>query len=126
MTRSYRLGELPDIEIKYKDLVSPMILICLNDQELASDFFSLLFIGLYSSELQESIKVRAKELLESVVGEGESASVVKSFLEIVRELERKGKGGFKGEQVVRVAERTGVVDRMVTVVEEIVARADNE
>ena len=103
-----------------------MILICLNDQELASDFFSLLFIGLYSSELQESIKVRAKELLESVVGEGESASVVKSFLEIVRELERKGKGGFKGEQVVRVAERTGVVDRMVTVVEEIVARADNE
>ena len=73
-----------------------MILICLNDEELASDFFALLFLGLYSSELEESIKEKAKELLESVVGEGESPSVVKSFLEIVRELEKKGKGGFKG------------------------------
>lgn len=51
MTRNYRLGELPDIEIKYKDLVSPMILLCLNDEESASDLFALLFLGLYSSEI---------------------------------------------------------------------------
>lgn len=68
MTRSYRLGELPDIEIKYKDLISPMILVCLNDEESASDLFSLVFLGLYSSEMQESVKVQAKDLLESVVG----------------------------------------------------------
>ena len=35
--------------------------------------------------------------MESVVGEAESATVVKSFLEIVRELEKKGNGGFKAE-----------------------------
>lgn len=38
-------------------------------------------------------------------------------------MERNGNGGFKAEEIVKLGERTGVVDRVVTVVEEIVMRS---
>jgi DNA-PKcs, CC5 len=48
--RKYRIGELPDIEIKYKDLLDPLRLLSHSDLEFGSLIFSLLIVELYKSE----------------------------------------------------------------------------
>ena len=46
--RSYRTGDLPDIMIKLKDILDPLIEICFEDEETAGVLFTILF-----EELQE-------------------------------------------------------------------------
>lgn len=41
--RKYREGELPDIRIKHKDIVDPLIVLCFEDEELAGRVFTALF-----------------------------------------------------------------------------------
>ena len=51
--RKYRVGELPDIEIKYKDLLDPLRLLSHSDSEFGSLLFSLLIVELYKTEDNE-------------------------------------------------------------------------
>lgn len=62
--RKYRMGELPDIEIKARDIIDPMQGLCLNDPEIASDLFWLLFTGLFKEEASDDIRTRLLKGLE--------------------------------------------------------------
>lgn len=41
--RKYRESDLPDIKIKYKDIIDPLIVLCFEDEELAGRVFTALF-----------------------------------------------------------------------------------
>ncbi|CAD8069351.1 unnamed protein product [Paramecium sonneborni] len=45
--RQYREGDLPDIKIKHKDIIDPLIVLCFEDEELAGRVFTALFQELY-------------------------------------------------------------------------------
>lgn len=66
--REYRVGELPDIEILYKDIIEPLRILALKDSSIASELFVSLFSGIYFTEcsqgLREEITHYLGELLE--------------------------------------------------------------
>ena len=46
-TRKYRAGELPDIMIKWQDIIDPMLEFTFEDEEIAGKVFILLFQQIY-------------------------------------------------------------------------------
>lgn len=48
------MGELPDIKIKRKDIIDPLIELCSEDEEMAGRMFTLLFEQLYEMDIQSS------------------------------------------------------------------------
>jgi hypothetical protein len=49
MTRAYRIGELPDIQISQKDLIFPLQSLCEADSKIAHITFSILFLATYAA-----------------------------------------------------------------------------
>ena len=47
MLRQYRVGELPDIQIDYKDILAPLTALVRADQTLATEVFVEVFKELY-------------------------------------------------------------------------------
>ena len=47
--RKYRVGELPDIQINYKDVLLPLMAIIKNDSTIATEIFVELFSEIYKS-----------------------------------------------------------------------------
>ena len=47
--RKYRIGELPDIQIPYKDLLLPLMAIMKSDTTIATEIFVEVFTELYKS-----------------------------------------------------------------------------
>ena len=56
--REYRVGELPDIEILYKDIIEPLRLLSLKDASIASEIFVNLFAGIYFTEPSQDIQTQ--------------------------------------------------------------------
>ena len=54
MYRKYRVGELPDIQITYKDVLLPLMAIIKNDQTIATEIFVELFSKIYTEMNEES------------------------------------------------------------------------
>jgi len=54
--REYRVGELPDIEILYKDIIEPLRILALKDSSIASELFVSLFTGIYFTEHSQNLK----------------------------------------------------------------------
>jgi DNA-dependent protein kinase catalytic subunit len=48
--RKYRLGELPDIRIFYKDIIDPLIAMSFENEDIAGELFNLLFYELFKEE----------------------------------------------------------------------------
>lgn len=49
--RKYRVGELPDIQINFKDFLLPLMAIIKNDQTIATEIFVELFGEIYKQHL---------------------------------------------------------------------------
>ena len=49
MHRTYRKGELPDVQIKHSDLLRPLLALALHDTQFSEQLFSALFPVLYQS-----------------------------------------------------------------------------
>lgn len=49
MTRAYRIGELPDIQVSQKDLIFPLQTLCEIDSKIAHTTFSTLFLATYAA-----------------------------------------------------------------------------
>lgn len=49
MTRAYRIGELPDIQVSQKDLIFPLQTLCEADSQIAHTTFSILFLATYTA-----------------------------------------------------------------------------
>lgn len=51
--RKYRVGELPDIQISYKDLLLPLMALIKNDQTIATEIFVEVFSELYKNQTEK-------------------------------------------------------------------------
>ena len=54
--RQYRIGELPDIQIDFKDMLMPLMAIARADSTIATEVFVEIFKELYSQEKDREIK----------------------------------------------------------------------
>ena len=65
--REYRVGELPDIEILYKDIIEPLRILALKDASIASELFVSLFAGVYFTEGSEDIRAQLCHYLGELI-----------------------------------------------------------
>ncbi len=65
--REYRVGELPDIEILYKDIIEPLRILALRDASIASELFVSLFAGVYFTENSEDIRAQLCHYLGELI-----------------------------------------------------------
>ena len=47
MLRTYRVGEIPDIQIDYKDLILPLMVLVQKDSTIATEILVELFAEIY-------------------------------------------------------------------------------
>ena len=48
LIRSYRVGDLPDIQINHKDVLMPLMALVRRDSTIASEVFVELFTAVYN------------------------------------------------------------------------------
>ncbi|EAL66880.2 DNA-dependent protein kinase subunit [Dictyostelium discoideum AX4] len=86
MIRKYRVGELPDIQIKLQDIIKPLQLLCQRDSTIGVNVFSSLFTALYKNTPKESIRTfqcNIKKLIDSIVERCKfNSTLVSSILNI--------------------------------------------
>jgi hypothetical protein len=92
--REYRVGELPDIEIHYKDIIDPLRILALKDSSIASELFVSLFTGIYFTEQsqnnKEGITQRLGELLDLQQKHSASYQTVYVLHQIMIDLLKEG------------------------------------
>uniref|UniRef100_A0A4W3HBY9 DNA-dependent protein kinase catalytic subunit n=1 Tax=Callorhinchus milii TaxID=7868 RepID=A0A4W3HBY9_CALMI len=64
--RSYRFGDLPDIQIKYSSLIAPLQALAQKDHSLAKQLFSALFSGILE-EVHKSKTAETKDISKQLV-----------------------------------------------------------
>lgn len=65
--RKYRIGELPDIQIKFSDIILPLIELTFVDEELSGETFVLLLNELFKEEESEQRKSELKQILTNLM-----------------------------------------------------------
>lgn len=65
--RRYRLGELPDIEISYKDVIDPLLQLTMQDATLAGEVLISVSICLYKNEENPEMKEILKRSLQEIL-----------------------------------------------------------
>ncbi|CAG8447289.1 28742_t:CDS:10 [Dentiscutata erythropus] len=55
MLRQYRIGELPDIEIKHSDIIGPLQALAHRDLDISRILFSTLFVSIYTTTEDDTI-----------------------------------------------------------------------
>lgn len=65
--RKYRIGELPDIQIKFSDIILPLIELTFVDEELSGETFVLLLNELFKEEESEQRKTELKLILTNLM-----------------------------------------------------------
>jgi DNA-dependent protein kinase catalytic subunit len=53
LMRQYRVGDLPDIQIDYKDVLLPLMAIVRRDSTIATEIFVELFTEIYTNTLDD-------------------------------------------------------------------------
>ncbi|XP_071815133.1 DNA-dependent protein kinase catalytic subunit-like [Apostichopus japonicus] len=64
--RSYRVGDLPDIQIKYMDLIAPLQAVAQKDAALARMLFSSIFGGIFVQIGEKKTEREAEELVKNI------------------------------------------------------------
>ena len=74
MYREYRTGEMPDIQIMYKDVFLPLMGLCRLDPSIAANLFLKTFVELYKNESREPLKAQLLDSVETILDKSESSS----------------------------------------------------
>ena len=67
LLRKYRIGDLPDIQIKNKDILDPLISVCNNNEEISSELFLEIMISIYKESLQLSKNKEMEKSFENIL-----------------------------------------------------------
>ena len=65
--RKYRVGELPDIQISYRDLLLPLMAIIKNDVTIATEIFVEIFSKHYNTILDKTIRNKLTDRIKSLL-----------------------------------------------------------
>ncbi|KAG0937620.1 hypothetical protein G6F57_007384 [Rhizopus arrhizus] len=89
MCRAYRVGELPDIQISYKDLLSPLEVISGSDYNISRLLFSSLIVGIVNESNKEDYKQQVIQYISDNLYESSLffTPTIGSFLRIFFDLD---------------------------------------
>lgn len=65
--RKYRVGELPDIQISYKDVLLPLMALIKNDQTIATEIFVEVFSELYKSQTDNQSRTQMSDGVKRIL-----------------------------------------------------------
>ena len=123
LMRKYRVGELPDVQIKFKDLLDPLISLC----EVDSTFSHLVAKEIFSQTLTGGC---VKEITKTLRDGRRDASFVHTGLGILSALIKRGDGtnvaGIDVKVFAKEAFKTLNFASGIVVVEETLARHDSD
>jgi hypothetical protein len=84
--REYRQGELPDIQIKYSDLLKPLAVISSQDPKMAQLIFVPLFVEVHQKQSPISNQANFKSLLDIIDRSHSNYQVINTVQTILYEL----------------------------------------
>jgi hypothetical protein len=87
--RTYRLGELPDIQIKYSDLLNPLTVLASQDPKIAQEIFVPLFIEVYNKQMMSTNQSNFRHLLNIIDQSHGNYQVINTVQGILYELSMK-------------------------------------
>ncbi|ORE12935.1 hypothetical protein BCV71DRAFT_230098, partial [Rhizopus microsporus] len=89
LCRSYRVGDLPDIQITYKDLLTPLEVLSSADHSISRLLFSSIVIGVVNENEREEYKEQVAQCIINNLYESSLFSIptIGSFLRIFFELD---------------------------------------
>jgi len=61
--RRYKIGDLPDIKIKYRDIIDPLIALAFHDEEIASELLNVVIFEIYKDEESEDNRQQLRSSL---------------------------------------------------------------
>ncbi|KAL4502183.1 hypothetical protein ABPG72_000418 [Tetrahymena utriculariae] len=73
--RKYKIGELPDIGILYKDIIDPLMALSFIDEALAGQLFQLLLHSMFMKEESADRQQKLKDILSNILAK----SIVHDF-----------------------------------------------
>ncbi len=65
--RKYRVGELPDIQINYKDVLLPLLALIKQDTTIATEIFVEVFSEIYKNSNEKDTRVKLGEGVKKVL-----------------------------------------------------------
>ena len=65
--RQYRIGELPDIQIDFKDVIMPLMAIVRADQTIATEVFVEIFGEIYKDERDQEVRGKLGDGLKNIL-----------------------------------------------------------
>ncbi|CAO3576402.1 unnamed protein product [Absidia cylindrospora] len=109
MHRKYRVGELPDIQIKYSELIEPLQALGRSDQTIASILYTQLVVGIGSNAESSASKEDYKSDIVTTIDSNLNSSIlffpptIGSFLRVFFEL---GGQNMSSDLIKVVSERS--------------------
>ena len=67
LLRKYKLGELPDIQIKSRDVIDPLIQLSFNDEQFASELLGILFEQMCKKQKSSIFVPKFKEAIPKAI-----------------------------------------------------------
>ncbi len=85
--RKYRFGELPDILIKPRDVIDPLVVLAFKDHHFAGEVFSSLLVLMARTEPQPRL-ARLRELIAALLERTSDFNVTSVLLKSLYEMEK--------------------------------------
>jgi len=89
-SRKYRIGELPDIEISYKDVIDPLVQLAQEDSEISAELFISIFCDLYKGEEKTEVGISYLKGIKNILNTTQQftyniiSTLHRAYLEIVK------------------------------------------
>ena len=78
LLRRYREGDLPDIQIRNRDILDPLMAVCNNNSEISGELILEIIISIY----KEAIYQDKNKLLENIIEDILKKNIIKNYLTI--------------------------------------------
>jgi hypothetical protein len=84
--REYRKGELPDIQIRYIDLIAPLLILCSLDPKVAQEILVPIFIEVYKTQPVINRKQNLSAIISIIVNSRSDFQVINTVQSILYNL----------------------------------------
>lgn len=67
LLRNYRVGDLPDIQIKNKDILDPLIAVCNDNEDVSCELFIELMVSVYKEAMDLGENQKLEKCIENIL-----------------------------------------------------------
>ena len=78
LLRRYREGDLPDIQIRNRDILDPLMAVCNNNSEISCELILEIIISIYKEAMNQNKNKDLENVLEEIL----KKNIIKNYLTI--------------------------------------------